>query len=320
MLKWSWLVAAAALSCSSAQRNFSNGNGGSSGQPSNGGTSNGGTSNGGTSNGGTSSGDGGAGDGGVAGMADGGEAGMAGESAAGSNGGDPTCAGCVIDSVCVEAKAQNPENPCQSCDVSRSRGSYSPNLGARCGSAATECSAQDTCDERGACQKNDLDSSTLCSTGACEAGVCKAVQNPFDCIVPSPPIAEMTDQVFGFTGTPPIAKGGVVADGRYAPTRIDLYNSSATALDIRTFEFKKGFVQVASRYFTIDTKAAYIPEVQFSGSFTGTANLLTFNLERCDPQYNIDIPNMPYTATANGLVTIVTLGDGATVVTSYARQ
>jgi hypothetical protein len=57
-----------------------------------------------------------------------------------------------------------------------------------------------------------------------------------------------------------------------------------------------------------------------AGSFTSSANLLKFDLERCDPQYDIDVPNLPDTASANGLGTMLKLADGTTVVTSYVRQ
>jgi hypothetical protein len=65
---------------------------------------------------------------------------------------------------------------------------------------------------------------------------------------------------------------------------------------------------------------AYIPEVQFAGGFTASANLLKFNFTRCDPSYDLMVPNLPYTASANGLITIVTLASGTTIVTSYVRQ
>jgi hypothetical protein len=342
MLKRVWLVAGVALSCSSPQRDFSasnksgtagqapaqgeagSSNGGSSnGGSSNGGSSNGGSSNGGSSNGGSSNGgssNGGAGVG-VAGVADdGGEAGWAGESAAGGKGESHNCAGCLIDSVCIDAQAKNPNNSCEICEVSRSRISYSANLGAHCGSAATECSAQDTCDASGACRQNDLDSNTPCAGGTCEAGGCQAQQNPFDCIAPNPPKADFTAEVYDLTGTPPTAKGGVIADGRYTATRIDLYNSAATGVDIRSFEFKRGFVQISSQYYTLDTKVAFIPEVRFAGSYTIAAGSLKFNVQNCDPQFNIVIPDLLYTASANGIVTIVPLSDGTTIVTSYVRQ
>ncbi|HKO50310.1 MAG TPA: hypothetical protein VJV79_21415 [Polyangiaceae bacterium] len=242
------------------------------------------------------------------------------EPTAGDTDQEPGCKGCLVGEDCIADGVRNPSNLCQICNAGLVGDAYSPNTGAKCGSGATECSGQDTCDANAVCQKNDLEVGTSCAAGVCEAGVCQAIPNPFDCIAPNPPKTDFTAEVFGLAGTPPAAKGGVVADGRYTATRIDLYGSAPTGVDLRTFEFKKGFVQIASRYYTVDTKIAYIPEIQFSGSFTGSANSLKFNLERCDPQYDIDVPNLPYTATANGLITFLTLSDGATVVTSYSRQ
>lgn len=239
---------------------------------------------------------------------------------AGSAGADeePVCAGCSIASVCVAANAKNPANSCEICDVARSRKSYSADVGANCGASAAECSAQDTCDERAVCQKNDLATGVHCTTGACVAGACKP--NPFDCIAPSPPVTNLTEELYDFKGTPPAPTGGAIADGRYVPSRVNLWNSTATGINVRTFEFKTGFAQVATRYFSLETHGAYIPEVQFAGSFTTSANVLKFELERCDPQFDIDIPNLSYTASANGMITTETLADGSTIVTSYLRQ
>jgi len=204
--------------------------------------------------------------------------------------------------------------------IDRASDAYSPNQGARCGAAASTCSQPDTCDASGACAANDLDDGTPCSGGACEAGTCRIQPNPFDCIAPSPPPADFTAPSFSLSGTPPIAKGGPIADGRYAPVRFDLYNSEASGIDIRTFEFKKGYVQAETQYYAIETKASFIPEVRFAGSFAISGSSLTFDLERCDPQYDIDIPSLSYTATSNGLVMIATLSDGGALVTSYLRQ
>ena len=60
--------------------------------------------------------------------------------------------------------------------------------------------------------------------------------------------------------------------------------------------------------------------MHFAGHFTSKASSLQFDLERCDPQYDIDVPNLSYTATANGMVTFVTLADGPTVATTYLQQ
>lgn len=330
MVRWCCLVAVVAFACSSSERRFSSseqngGAGGLAGLNGESGRATGGS--GGVTAGsgpvGSEAGEAGAdaaagaagtdGGGGAAGSDTGdGDAGMAGSNDV------ATCADCRIGAVCVGKGSRNPANPCEICDVSRARDSYSPNTGANCGSGASECSAQDTCDERAVCQTNDVVSGTHCTGGACQAGVCKT--SPFDCIAPTPPLAGLPSQVYGATGTPAAASGGTIADGRYTPKRVDLYNQSAVGIDVRTFEFKAGFVQAALRYFNVSNGVAYIPEVQFAGTFSASASSLKFDLERCDPNYDLSIPNLSYTATANGMVTYETLNDGTIVVTSYLRE
>lgn len=330
MLRWSWLVAGAAFACSSPQRQFSEtaDNGGAAGQPrANGesGRATGGTAgssagsgpigaHAGASGGDAANGDAGSGSAGGAAGSDAmtGDAGMAGSDE------EPACSGCRIGARCVGNGTPNPDNSCELCDVARSRDSYSPNTGKSCGSSATECSAQDTCDERAVCQKNDQPSGTRCAGGACQMGVCKA--NPFDCIAPNPPAVSFPMQIYEAIGVPAAATGGAIADGRYTAKRVDLYDSSAVGIDLRTFEFKGGFVQAALQYRTVDTGVGYIPEVRFSGTFTTTGSLLKFNLERCDPNYDLSIPNLTYTATANGMITVEKLANGTTVVISYLRE
>lgn len=314
MLKWCWLLAGAALSCSSPERRFSatENSGGVAGQSAVNGES--GRAAGG--NAGTDAGGGDAGSeltGGAAGSDAGGDAGMAGKSD------EPTCEGCVIDSACVAANAKSPRNPCEVCDVNRSRDGYSPDIGAPCGSGATECSGQDTCDESGACRENDFGADVPCSGGLCRAGVCQ-LRSPFDCIVPSPPTASYPAHVFSGIGKAADAMGGAVVDGRYTPQQIFLYNSHATGVDVRTFEFRKGFVQIALRYYALDTQAAFIPEVHFAGRFTGSAGWLELDVARCDPQFDIDLAHLGYTATENGMVTLEVFADGSSIETTYLRQ
>ena len=206
--------------------------------------------------------------------------------------GSCTCDGCTISNTCVESGAQNPGNPCEYCTPTASTSAYSPNTGASCG-----------------------------PTSECNAGTCQALQNPFDCIAPTPPVSELPDDRFvGITTTPPSPKGGTIAAGSYVPVRIDVYGEGPTGVDLRTFEFSKSFVQIATRYYNLSNGAAYIPEVQHAGSYTSASNRLTFAVERCDPQYDIDVPSLSYTASAKGLTIIETLEGGVTLVTSYTRQ
>jgi len=55
-----------------------------------------------------------------------------------------TCEGCVVDGVCIAAGATAANNTCLVCDPPRSPTRLSVNEGDACGSAATECSAQET--------------------------------------------------------------------------------------------------------------------------------------------------------------------------------
>lgn len=233
------------------------------------------------------------------------------------------CAGCKIGANCVASGAVNPSNPCQICKPSASAVSYSVNAGANCGSAATECSAQDTCSASGSCQPNHLADGAPCSGGECVSGACQALVNPFDCVVPSPPPAELPASVFSASGSPPAARGGTIAAGRYAPSRIDIYSSGIVpTISVRTFEFSKNFVQVAMRPFSPETGVGYIPQIEFVGTFTTSGNQIAFAVDRCDPNYNIDVPSLMYTASANGFTTIEPLNDekGTWVATSFVRQ
>lgn len=75
-----------------------------------------------------------------------------------------TCDGCVIAGVCLAAEATASGNPCLVCDPGRSRTSYSAAVDRPCGTAATECSAQDTCNAQGQCQPNHFELGTPCGS------------------------------------------------------------------------------------------------------------------------------------------------------------
>lgn len=87
------------------------------------------------------------------------------------------CQGCVIGNRCLAGGAVNAANPCQVCDPARSTTSFSPNVNAACGSGATECSGQDTCNGQGQCAPNHFPVGTSCdsvSEGQCQAdGTCR---------------------------------------------------------------------------------------------------------------------------------------------------
>lgn len=105
------------------------------------------------------------------------------------------CQGCVVGGNCFAAGALNGNNPCQICDPARSTTSFSGNTGSRCGSGATECSAQDTCNVQGQCVPNDLAFPTPCQS--VPGGQC---QGDGRCVAPQPARARLTIVTNG-TGT-----------------------------------------------------------------------------------------------------------------------
>ena len=208
----------------------------------------------------------------------------------------------------------NPSNPCEVC----SDGRLVANTGANCGSASTECSAQDTCDSDAVCQPNHESDGIACSEGECNAGECEPL--PFDCIAPTPPeVTEPSNRYTFEDQTPPEGKGGTVRDGVYTHTRVDIYGTSTPpTIPVRTYEVRSQYVQIGVRDWTGSFFA--IGEIQFAGSFTAANNTLTWDLENCDPQYDIPVPSMEYTATANGLITIETRPSDVVIVTTFARN
>lgn len=192
--------------------------------------------------------------------------------------------------------------------------------GETCGAGPSECSGQDTCNSVGVCQSNDLTNGSSCFHGECEQGSCEAVPNPFDCIAPDPPELVLPDDRFVMDGAPPAATGGVILDGIYTPVRIDLYNG-ANQVRVMTFEFSHSYVQMNLQDRTMTNGAGFIDPIQFAGSLSTSGTSIVWDVERCDPQYNIDPPaQVPYTATVNGLRTVQATSDGGTAVVSYARN
>lgn len=85
------------------------------------------------------------------------------------------CQGCQIGNACIASGAANPSNSCQICDPSRNSTAYVANAGAQCGSPATECSGQDTCNAQGQCVANDFATGASCNSvagGSCQSGQC----------------------------------------------------------------------------------------------------------------------------------------------------
>lgn len=228
------------------------------------------------------------------------------------------CDGCLVDGTCYAEWASDPNDVCFICMPDVKRDAFVPGETVRCGDAATECSQQDTCDGSGMCRVNHEPDGTECAEGACYEGECYPLQSPFDCIAPSPPAADFPMDVYGATGSAPVGAGGRIVDGRYVPVRIDIYSPTVSTLSVRTFEFRRGYVQAAHQPYST-SGAGFIPQIEFSGTYSTSGGAITFDMERCDPNYDIDIPALSYTVSANGLVLIETVSDGA-VVTSYRRE
>lgn len=227
------------------------------------------------------------------------------------------CDGCQIGTSCVAAGTVDPSNPCRICSLAASRSAYSPNTGANCGSGPTECSGQDTCSASGTCQPNHSPNDSTCTGGTCQDGACQI--NPFDCVVPSPPEVVFPSNVLIMSGSAPTTTGGRVQDGRYVPTRIEIYGGNPSTVEVRTFEFRASYVQVGQRPMMVGTGGAVIPEIQFAGTFEVSGSSLSFTLERCTG-YNLDVPTLSFTVSANGLTVQETLSGGVTVRTVLARQ
>jgi hypothetical protein len=83
-----------------------------------------------------------------------------------------TCAGCLVEGICVPAGGERTGNPCLVCQPERSTTAYTPAPGKACGDAATECSGADTCDAAAVCQANDLPADNPCGSDA--RSVCAA--------------------------------------------------------------------------------------------------------------------------------------------------
>lgn len=82
-----------------------------------------------------------------------------------------TCTGCLVDGVCIPAGSEATGNSCLVCNPTLSTTAFSVAVGEACGSGASVCSAQDTCDAQGACQPNHLPAGAACgssSSSACD--------------------------------------------------------------------------------------------------------------------------------------------------------
>ena len=75
---------------------------------------------------------------------------------------ESTCNGCVVEGVCFTPGASSAGNPCFVCDPNSSITTLTVAPGRNCGSGATECSGQDTCNAAGQCVPNHLAAGAPC--------------------------------------------------------------------------------------------------------------------------------------------------------------
>ena len=174
--------------------------------------------------------------------------------------------------------------------------------------------------------------------------VCLAPQNPFSCGNADPPATVLPFSLFPVDpatggpifppGAPPVATGGSIANGRYQPTRMDVYGQAEVptfAVNELTFEFRDGFVQVGYQGFIGTGAVLGSAEISLVGTFVSVGSSLQFDVESCVSREDCssfdsnviacDVPNaLSYSATPGGLVTIQPASDGSTVVTTYSRQ
>jgi hypothetical protein len=177
---------------------------------------------------------------------------------------------------------------------------------------------------------------TACSS---TTGTCQALPNPFSCNNANPPPTTLPFDLFprdangGVVfppGAPPAAAGGTLRNGRYSPTRIDVYGQAADPAFVTyemTFEFRDGFAQAGYRAFVGTGAVLASDEVEFVGTVTPSGTSLAFDVDSCATGactsftgISCDLPaSVRYTATANGLITFLASGP-TTIVTTYARQ
>lgn len=253
---------------------------------------------------------------------------------------------CEVDDDCAEA--QTCSTPGQ-CSTNLCVPAADGNDLSRC---CRSCAQGQLCTPEGACVNpqselgGDCSSDAECRVGVCASGLCclsacdpacetcggdglcqsNGACDAFDCIAPDPPPVTANlpvDNIFLLSGlTPPAARGGTVRDGRYTPTRIDIYGESSSGVFVPTYEFRGRSVQIAEQdFFQFSPPGSFIPERRYAGSFTTAGSSMQFALERCDPQFDLELRTQPvqYTASANGLV-VISEQTAGTVVISYVFQ
>lgn len=108
-------------------------------------------------------------------------------------------------------------------------------------------------------------------------------------------------------------------DGRYVPTRIDIYGELTAGIFIPTYEFRGRSVQIAEQdYIQFSPPASFLPEMHYAGTYTTTGTSLSFDVELCEIQFQntaLRTQTVQYTATANGLIALSQQTVGSVVVT-----
>jgi hypothetical protein len=197
------------------------------------------------------------------------------------------------------------------------------------------CAASGTFQNQAACGLR-----TSCSIAT---GTCQALPNPFNCGSANPPPTTLPfdlyprdgngNVVFPTPGTPPAPQGGTLRNGRYTPTRMEVYNQPADPTFVTyemTFELRDGFVQAGYRPFVGSGAVLGGDEIEFVGTVTPSGTSLVFDVDSCASSactaledVSCDLPtSLAYTATTNGLVTFLRTGNQGqvTIVTTYTRQ
>jgi hypothetical protein len=282
--------------------------------------------------------------------------------------GSQTCEGGASDATsgfgaCVGSVGPASQDTCDEDDDGNCNGI--PNEGCACVNGQTRGCGPDT--ELGLCQRG-LQTCEEGAFGVCEGAVfpaprdcesaedndcdgrpddtfddvCLPPQNPFSCSNADPPATVLPFNLFPVDpvtggpvfplGEPPAPTGGSVENGRYVPTRMDVYHQADVptfAVNELTFEVRDGFVQIGYQGFVGTGAVLGSGERSFVGTATPLDGSLQLDVEACesaDPCTPVggvtcSVPSsLPYSVIEGGLVTIQDGLDGSFVVTTYARQ
>jgi hypothetical protein len=238
-----------------------------------------------------------------------------------------TVPGQCVTNRCVPASDGNLSRCCPNCAAGQLCTPQGQCVNAQSGLGGP-CSTSADC-RQGVCSSG-ICCNSLCDT-SCEvcggSGNCQSngACDVFDCAAPDPPpVTDSVAQADVFLSSmdaPAAARGGTIRDGRYVPTRIDIFGSQATGF-IPTYEFQSRSVQLAEQDFLqFNPPLSFLPQMHYSGTFTTSGTSLTFDVVLCDAQFNVELrtQNVQYTATANSLV-IISQQQLGTVMVTYARQ